>query len=103
MRSSFLALILLSLCVLACKQGRPKDSSEQSITVKGSPAGKWLATLTIGAGVEAKYARLLSDTLRGVFLKEDGGHYTSAFHLSDTSGWIPNKKNINEHFAHLRE
>lgn len=79
MRSSFLALILLSLCVLACKQGRPKDSSEQSITVKGSPAGKWLATLTIGAGVEAKYARLLSDTLRGVFLKEDGGHYTSAF------------------------
>ncbi|NBX19092.1 MAG: hypothetical protein EBR09_17245, partial [Proteobacteria bacterium] len=86
----------------ACKPAQKQSASEQSITVKGSYAGKWIATLTIGAGVEKKYADLLSETLRQTFLNESGGSYKAGFQLTDSSGWKPSKAAIIREFAALR-
>lgn len=87
----------------SCKQDQTRDSGDLSITARGQIAGKWLGTLTIGGDVGPQASELLAKTLKGFFLSERGGSYTSAFDLSDKSGWNPSKTDVIEKFSALRK
>jgi hypothetical protein len=96
--SLFFALFML----LACKPQKAQESSENSITLKGSAAGKWLATVAIGGGVSAKDTLYLANVLKQTFGSVEGGNYQRGFHIDDKSGIKPTKSFVIEQFARLK-
>lgn len=101
-------LTLLGLCLLPLAGCLPKviarKSDSESITPKGMPAGKWLATVSIGGGVPASALHLLRETLQETFGTELGGAYQVALQISDLEkpeGVTLDKPFVRSKFAEL--
>lgn len=96
------SFVLLMFFLVACKSEVPISSGSQSITPRSQVVGKWMATLSVGGGVEKAATEYLASTLKDVFLQEQGGGYKLAFDLADTSGWAANKADVLTGFAKLK-
>lgn len=94
----FAALLFLA----GCKQSAVDNAGSQSITPRGEVVGKWMASVSVGGGVEKPATEALASTLKDVFLTEQGGGYSLAFDLADTSGWSANKDDVLKNLAKLR-
>ena len=90
------------LVLVGCKKSNVESSGSQSITPRGDVVGKWMASVSVGGGIEKSATEALSSTLKDVFLKEQGGGYKLAFDLADTSGWSANKADVVSSFAKLK-
>ena len=98
----FKHLLVILFLFVGCKQSGVDNSGSQSITPRGDVVGKWMASVSVGGGIEKSATEALASTLKDVFLKEQGGGYKLAFDLADTSGWAANKDDVLKNFAKLR-
>lgn len=71
--------------------------------MKDEPAGKWLATISIGGAIAPRETLFLANVLKQTFGSVEGGNYQRGFHVDDKSGVTPTKSQVLEQFVRLKE
>jgi hypothetical protein len=96
------SLLFATFVLMACKPNKTTESAEKSITLKDTPAGKWVASISIGGDMPAKETLYLAKVLKETFGSVAGGNYQRGFHVDDKSGVKPTKAFVIEQFGTLK-